>query len=286
MNETILAELQQAWRGNTIKLLGLIGIPADTDALLSTWTADVQESVNRPSSTFLWDFAACPSITDFRSAIAVCLQTDMVNTTAPSPTPCSQAPILIVLKGLDAVMQSSAQGEGILVSEFLANWLRGCATGLGDALCVFASTLMPVDLGTSPGYTHIKIEPNPHIGQNVLEWLDQHLASDAMKPALRTFYKEATLAQLYGQTFQHQDAHLLLNKPGAERLLQALQRVVDGQQSEAVPMETSDGESYTLHLQITNDPNVWEAIDLPYTDVFIKRKGGSPSTFFGTQQTT
>lgn len=272
--------LDKAWKENTVRLYGLIGDCRATYDVLFDWIERVQATASRPSATFVWHCGDGRSLNDFAIALRLFFKSTIMTDGLPLPpatTPCSQAPVLVILKGLEAWLQHSGSHEGILVDEMLAAWFTAFAHEQHDALIVFTSTLAPSDLSTLPGYEQQVLNANPHVGQDALPWLAEHLTSEVMEARMAEFYQKAHLAHLYAQPFQHQDAYLVLNRQGAEELANAITIALaePSQYTMQVELETSDGEGFTLHLCVTNNAATWEQLELPYTAAELQDKGDS-----------
>ena len=72
---------------------------------------------------------------------------------------------------------------------------------------------------------------------------------------------------LYPQYHEHDHASIVGTREALTALRDALTRVLDGPlSSDFVRAFPEDGEGFSLVLLRTEDPKVWEALDLPYAD--------------------
>ena len=81
---------------------------------------------------------------------------------------------------------------------------------------------------------------------------------------------------MHGQEFWHQEAYIVANRLGLEKLKTAIEEALADGASQAAEM-ASDGEGYDLCVQFIDNPwnsEEWEKAALPYTgqDACEKRK--------------
>jgi len=72
---------------------------------------------------------------------------------------------------------------------------------------------------------------------------------------------------LYAQPQQHDAAWIVGDLTALTALRDAINRVIDGKQASGAKSFTEDGEGYTAIVLRVEDPEVWEEMALPYTDV-------------------
>jgi hypothetical protein len=84
--------------------------------------------------------------------------------------------------------------------------------------------------------------------------------------------EKIALIHLYGQLIWHDEALIIGNRAGLEKLIDALNRALISGKSKA-GASTADGEGYDLHIVCQDkdwQSDGWQKLKLPYTDREIR----------------
>jgi hypothetical protein len=88
-----------------------------------------------------------------------------------------------------------------------------------------------------------------------------------------TYYEETPLCHLYGQGMWHDNAYVVANRIGLEKLREAIDIALNNGEFR-MSSSTSDNEGYDLFISCVPDNFDWDSIEMPYndTDIFEKTK--------------
>lgn len=125
-------------------------------------------------------------------------------------------------------------------------------------------------------------------GEGELHGMDVYIDTNSLEDApiklgeainAGSYYEGTPLCHLYGQGMWHDNAYIVANRIGLEKLREAIDMALNNGEFR-MSSSTSDDEGYSLFVSCVPDNFDWDSIELPYHDTYIFEKAKPPVLAF------